>query len=82
MSIQLFCRKDMSIGGPRGDEGKMIAYPSRRMCRGLLAPESDAPNLRPAVRPVVLVILDGFGCREPTPDNAIAQARSSRTGTG
>ena len=32
------------------------------------------PNLRPAVRPVVLVILDGFGCREPTPDNAIAQA--------
>jgi 2,3-bisphosphoglycerate-independent phosphoglycerate mutase len=26
------------------------------------------------VRPVVLVILDGFGCREPTPDNAIAQA--------
>ena len=32
------------------------------------------PTLRPAVRPVVLVILDGFGCREPTPDNAIAQA--------
>ena len=33
------------------------------------------PSLRPAVRPVVLVILDGFGCREATPDNAIAQAR-------
>ncbi len=32
------------------------------------------PNLSPAVRPVVLVILDGFGCREPTPDNAIAKA--------
>ena len=32
------------------------------------------PTLRPAVRPVVLVILDGFGCREPTPDNAIARA--------
>ncbi len=32
------------------------------------------PSQRPAVRPVVLVILDGFGCREPTPDNAIAQA--------
>ena len=30
--------------------------------------------MHPAVRPVVLVILDGFGCREPTPDNAIAQA--------
>ena len=30
---------------------------------------------RPAVRPVVLVILDGFGCREDTPDNAIARAR-------
>ena len=34
------------------------------------------PSLvRPAVRPVVLVILDGFGCREATPDNAIALAR-------
>jgi 2,3-bisphosphoglycerate-independent phosphoglycerate mutase len=31
--------------------------------------------VHPAVRPVVLVILDGFGCREATPDNAIAQAR-------
>ena len=33
------------------------------------------PPFRPAVRPVVLVILDGFGCREDTPDNAIARAR-------
>ena len=30
---------------------------------------------RPSVRPVTLVILDGFGCREATPDNAIARAR-------
>jgi 2,3-bisphosphoglycerate-independent phosphoglycerate mutase len=33
------------------------------------------PRFRPAVRPVVLVILDGFGCREATPDNAIARAK-------
>ena len=31
-------------------------------------------SVRPAVRPVALVILDGFGCREATPDNAIARA--------
>ncbi len=30
---------------------------------------------RPSVRPVVLVILDGFGCAAPAPDNAIANAR-------
>lgn len=40
-----------------------------------------APELRPvatahpAVRPVVLLILDGFGCAGPAPDNAIANAR-------
>jgi len=34
------------------------------------------PSLRPAVRPVALIILDGFGCRESTPDNAIAQAET------
>jgi len=33
------------------------------------------PSVRPAVRPVVLVILDGFGCRDAAPDNAIARAR-------
>jgi 2,3-bisphosphoglycerate-independent phosphoglycerate mutase len=33
------------------------------------------PAAQPAVRPVVLVILDGFGCRESAPDNAIARAR-------
>ena len=32
------------------------------------------PPLRPAVRPVVLVILDGIGCRDATPDNAVARA--------
>jgi 2,3-bisphosphoglycerate-independent phosphoglycerate mutase len=31
--------------------------------------------VRPVVRPVVLLILDGFGCRDATPDNAIARAR-------
>jgi 2,3-bisphosphoglycerate-independent phosphoglycerate mutase len=30
---------------------------------------------RPAVRPIVLLILDGFGERDPAPDNAIAAAR-------
>ena len=33
------------------------------------------PTVHPAVRPVILVILDGFGSREATPDNAIARAR-------
>jgi len=31
--------------------------------------------IRPARRPIALVILDGFGCREATADNAIARAR-------
>ena len=30
--------------------------------------------VRPAVRPLVLLILDGFGCREDAPDNAITRA--------
>src|SRR5918911_1428457 len=33
-----------------------------------------APSARPRVRPVVLIVLDGFGCREDAPDNAISQA--------
>ena len=37
-------------------------------------PALDA--LKPAVRPVVLVILDGFGCRPDAPDNAITRART------
>ena len=37
-----------------------------------------ATETRPAVRPVVLVILDGFGCREDAPDNAIARAFAPR----
>lgn len=32
----------------------------------------------PPVRPVVLVILDGFGCREDAPDNAITRAAAPR----
>jgi 2,3-bisphosphoglycerate-independent phosphoglycerate mutase len=33
------------------------------------------PAAPPAARPVVLLILDGFGCRPDAPDNAIARAR-------
>ncbi len=32
-------------------------------------------TVRSVARPAILVILDGFGCRDATPDNAIAQAR-------
>lgn len=46
-------------------------------------PNADTPvpaaalapaRTRPAVRPVVLLILDGFGCRPDAPDNAISRA--------
>ncbi len=37
-------------------------------------PAPQAAAARPAVRPVVLLILDGFGCREDAPDNAITRA--------
>lgn len=45
------------------------------MSTPLAAPElrALAPR-RPAVRPVILLILDGFGCAAPAPDNAIANA--------
>jgi len=36
------------------------------------------PAPRIAHRPVVLVILDGFGCREDAPDNAISRANAPR----
>jgi 2,3-bisphosphoglycerate-independent phosphoglycerate mutase len=60
----------------------MIAY----RCPGAVAartraaprpwrPEPMSPLFKPSVRPVVLVILDGFGSRESAPDNAIAVAR-------
>jgi len=35
-----------------------------------------SPSFRPAVRPVVLLILDGFGERPDAPDNAITRART------
>jgi 2,3-bisphosphoglycerate-independent phosphoglycerate mutase len=38
------------------------------------APAKAAPR-RPDVRPVVLLILDGFGSRDAAPDNAISNAR-------
>ena len=46
----------------------------------ILAPPSPSPAVAaataavPAVRPVVLLILDGFGCRDDAPDNAITRA--------
>jgi len=35
-------------------------------------------RLHPVVRPVVLLILDGFGCRPDAPDNAITRAATPR----
>ena len=40
------------------------------------APAVAAAKVVPAVRPVVLLILDGFGCREDAPDNAITRANA------
>src|SRR5690349_51286 len=44
------------------------------------APQTAArpAPVKPAVRPVVLLILDGFGCREDAPDNAITRAHAPR----
>jgi 2,3-bisphosphoglycerate-independent phosphoglycerate mutase len=49
----------------------------------VLAPPAASPATEqapavPAVRPVVLLILDGFGCRDDAPDNAITRARAPR----
>ena len=46
-----------------------------------LVPPSPSPAVatapvKPAARPVVLLILDGFGCREDAPDNAITRANA------
>ncbi|HSQ79608.1 MAG TPA: 2,3-bisphosphoglycerate-independent phosphoglycerate mutase [Casimicrobiaceae bacterium] len=41
-------------------------------------PAPEAAAARPAVRPVVLLILDGFGCREDATDNAITRANAPR----
>jgi 2,3-bisphosphoglycerate-independent phosphoglycerate mutase len=38
------------------------------------APAAQLARSRSRVRPVVLLILDGFGSREPAPDNAISNA--------
>ncbi|HEX6137207.1 MAG TPA: 2,3-bisphosphoglycerate-independent phosphoglycerate mutase [Casimicrobiaceae bacterium] len=43
-----------------------------------VSPAAQATAVVPAVRPVVLLILDGFGCREDAPDNAITRARTPR----
>src|SRR5919198_6346768 len=44
----------------------------------LPAAAPQAVDVVPAVRPVVLLILDGFGCREDAPDNAITRANAPR----
>ena len=41
-------------------------------------PAAQSARVAPSVRPVVLVILDGFGCREDAPDNAISRAATPR----
>ena len=42
------------------------------------SPAARATDAVPAVQPVVLLILDGFGCREDAPDNAITRADTPR----
>jgi 2,3-bisphosphoglycerate-independent phosphoglycerate mutase len=37
------------------------------------ATDSAPAKLRPAIRPMILLILDGFGCRADAPDNAITR---------
>jgi len=41
----------------------------------LAAPATARASVVPVVRPVVLLILDGFGSRDDAPDNAISNAR-------
>ena len=41
-------------------------------------PATQEKRVVPDVRPVVLLILDGFGCREDAPDNAITRADAPR----
>jgi 2,3-bisphosphoglycerate-independent phosphoglycerate mutase len=41
-----------------------------------IAQGSPVRQAEPVVRPVVLLILDGFGCREDAPDNAISRANA------
>jgi len=52
--------------------------PSARLSMSTVIAQSAparAVTTSPDVRPVVLLILDGFGCRDAAPDNAIANAR-------
>src|SRR5205085_12186854 len=58
-----------------------FAAPGHFSFMATLAPPQTATKsapgaVRPAVRPVILVILDGFGCRPDAPDNAITNART------
>src|SRR6187200_1562674 len=40
----------------------------------LVTPSASAALASAPVRPVILLILDGFGCRDDAPDNAITRA--------
>ena len=42
------------------------------------SPATEQAHVVAAVRPVVLLILDGFGCRDDAPDNAITRAHAPR----
>src|SRR5437867_7251857 len=51
---------------------------SGKRARRAVASAADVtmiPAVKPVARPVVLLILDGFGCRADAPDNAITRAR-------
>jgi len=59
------------------DPSRSLAAPLLSLCMSsvLATPAATrSPVVHPAVRPVVLVILDGFGERPPAPDNPIANA--------
>ena len=54
----------------------LTARASRRVRRRrILCHAAMNPAVKPVARPVVLLILDGFGCRADAPDNAITRAR-------
>ena len=52
--------------------------PTETGAAAIAHPEVRAARAAPSVQRVVLVVLDGFGCREDAPDNAIARAVKPR----
>src|SRR5260221_12841011 len=64
---------------PDRDEGALLSsasHANQKMTSTILepAPVAQRAAAGPRARPVVLIILDGFGSREPAPDNAISNA--------